>query len=112
MEGRLPEMGVRKAFGANRSTWLSMVLWENLCLTIAGGIIGFAAAFLMLKFGITDLFVTGNRADESIVTNEMVLSGQIIIFIFLVCCLLNIMSALVPAWRSLRKPIVESLKEN
>lgn len=112
MEGRLPEMGVRKAFGANRSTLLSMVLWENLCLTIAGGIIGFAAAFLMLKFGITDLFVTGNRADESIVTNEMVLSGQIIIFIFLVCCLLNIMSALVPAWRSLRKPIVESLKEN
>ncbi|MBD5175347.1 MAG: FtsX-like permease family protein [Bacteroidales bacterium] len=110
MEGRVAEMGVRKAFGAGRSRLLGSVLWENLVLTVIGGIAGFIVAYLAMKLGITDLLSKGDYYQASAVTEEMVFAPRIFIFTFLVCCVLNIMSALLPAYRSLRKPIVASLK--
>lgn len=110
MEGRVAEMGVRKAFGAGRSRLLGRVLWENLVLTVIGGIAGFILAYLAMKGGITTYFAEGDYYEASVVTEEMVFAPRIFIFTFLICCLLNLMSALLPAYRSLRKPIVASLK--
>lgn len=36
MEWRLPEMGVRKAFGATRGRLFAQIIWENLLLTVLG----------------------------------------------------------------------------
>lgn len=110
MEGRVAEMGVRKAFGAGRNSLLSRVLWENLVLTVVGGIAGFILAYLAMKCGLTNLFSEGDYYEASRVTEEMVFAPRIFVFSFLVCCLLNLLSALLPAYRSLRKPIVASLK--
>ena len=111
MEERLAEMGVRKSFGATRGRLLRDVLWENLLLTVAGGIVGFFFAWLLLQAGFTDLAAKGEYGLKCTVTSEMVFSPVIFVFTFVICCVLNVMSALVPAWRSLRRPIVQSLKE-
>ena len=48
MENRLAEMGVRKSFGAGRRALLSQVMWENLLLTLAGGILGLVLAWVIM----------------------------------------------------------------
>lgn len=111
MEERLAEMGVRKSFGATRGRLLAEVLWENLLLTVVGGVVGFLLAWLLLNAGIANLLAEGDYGVDAVVTAEMVLSPVIFVFAFIICCVLNVMSALVPAWRSLRRPIVQSLKE-
>ncbi len=110
MEGRLAEMGVRKAFGAGRGRLLGKILLENLILTVIGGAVGFVIAYIALKSGMTGLFASGDFTSESVVTDEMIFAPAIFAFTFLMCCVLNLFSALMPAWRSLRKPIVASLK--
>jgi len=110
MEERLAEMGVRKSFGATPGTLMAQVLWENLILTLLGGILGFGFAYIALKCGITE-FLNDDIDKASVVTDEMIMAPAIFAFTFAVCAILNLMSALIPAYRSLRRPIVQSLKE-
>ena len=44
-----------------------------------------------------------------IVRGEMLFGPAIFLTALLVCCVLNVLAATVPAWLSLRKPIVESM---
>lgn len=111
MRSRSAEMGVRKSFGATRGTLIAQILNENLILTLLGGIIGFALAYSALKCGITDLIANDDMDKATAITDEMIMAPAIFIFTFVVCAILNIMSALVPAYISLRNPIVKSLKE-
>jgi len=118
METRLAEMGVRKAFGANRSLLLGQVMWENLILTLVGGCLGLLIAWAALYgfrsslFNLMDL----NYRDVMVVTStqvdaSMFFAPTIFGITLLICLLLNMLSALIPAWNSLRHPIVESLNE-
>mgnify|MGYP000142891875 FL=1 len=117
MEGRLAEMGVRKSFGATRSSLLRQVLNENLILTVMGGLLGLAIAWAILISGyrwLFDLFTSGNTyptSVDSFISMEMLMSPTVFAIAFAVCLILNIISALIPAWLSLRKPIVESMNE-
>ena len=52
MERRTAEMGIRKTFGARRSTLLWQVVTENLVLTSIGGIIGLVISWLAI-YGFT-----------------------------------------------------------
>jgi putative ABC transport system permease protein len=117
MEGRLAEMGVRKSFGATRSNLLRQVLNENLILTVMGGLLGLAIAWVILISGyrwLFDLFTSGTTyptSVDSFISMEMLMSPTVFAIAFAVCLTLNIISALIPAWFSLRKPIVESMNE-
>ncbi|MBO5749609.1 MAG: ABC transporter permease [Bacteroidaceae bacterium] len=117
MEGRLAEMGVRKSFGATRSSLLRQVLNENLILTVMGGLLGLAIAWGILISGyrwLFDLFTSGTAYPTSVksfISMEMIMSPTVFVIAFAVCLTLNIISALIPAWISLRKPIVESMNE-
>ncbi len=118
MEGRLPEMGISKAFGASRSRLLRQVLGENLLLTCLGGVVGLCLAWSVLVlgrdwvFGLFDqysYFFTGTRGGA--VHADMLFSPWVFVAAFVVCLFMNVLSALVPAWRSLRKNIVYSLNQ-
>lgn len=118
MESRLPEMGVRKSFGAGRRTLLGQVMWENLVLTLLGGVLGLFFAWLMLYAGRTWVFTLLDdyaslipAGAQAYVSGEMLFAPAVFLCALLVCVLLNLLSALVPAWLSLRKPIVYSLYE-
>ena len=117
MEARRAEMGIRKAFGAKRRTLLNEVISENLVLTLLGGIVGWVLSALFVS-AISDnkiflqMFVS---ADQSVVDTgmqfQMFFTPTLFLIVFVCCMLLNLMAALIPAWHSLRKPIVESLNQ-
>lgn len=118
MESRLPEMGVRKSFGASRSALLSQVMWENFFLTLVGGLLGLLVAWIMLYVGRGWIFMLFDSWSMDIpeganlyVSGEMLFAPVVFLIAFLLCLVLNLLSALWPAWMSLRKPIVYSLYE-
>ena len=107
MRRRVAEMGVRKAFGAKRRTLLTQVITENLVLTLCGGFVGLVITWLLLYvFRSWLFFAVGNTAftlPEPTVDGEMLFSPLIFVIGLLVCIVLNLMAALIPAWLSLRK---------
>lgn len=118
MESRLPEMGVRKSFGAGRKTLLSQVMWENLLLTLLGGVLGLVLAWLALYASREWVFTVLNRWPDIVpqgvdvkVSGEMLFAPLVFVAALVLCVLLNLLSALLPAWHSLRNPIVKSLNE-
>jgi putative ABC transport system permease protein len=118
METRLSEMGVRKSFGAHRNGLLGQVMWENLLLTLAGGMLGLMLAWTALYACRDWLFalfddrpVLAIEGVSTSVSGEMLFAPSIFLAAFLLCLLLNLLSALIPAWNSLRNPIIQSLNE-
>lgn len=119
MESRLPEMGVRKSFGAGRRRLLVSVLSENMVLTAAGGILGLAISVLLVwkwrewVFFLNDNILADAPAGVSLtLTPEMLFAPTVLAVAFVLCLLVNVMAAMIPAWWALRRPIVESLSEN
>ena len=115
MERRTAEMGIRKTFGARRSTLLWQVVTENLVLTSIGGIIGLIISWLAIygfRLELLSLFFDSYMMSTApIVTGEMLFSPLLFVGCFIAVVVLNLLSALLPAWLSLRKPIVESMME-
>lgn len=118
MENRLAEMGVRKSFGAGRWTLLGQVMWENLLLTLLGGVLGLLLAWLALYVGREWIFTVFDKwpgvVPEGVdvkVSGEMLFAPLVFFTALLLCVMLNMLSALIPAWSSLRNPIVNSLNE-
>ena len=117
MESRLAEMGIRKTFGAWRTTLLNMVLWENLLLTFLGGFIGLLTAWVCLFLGrgwvftILDSYATRVAGDVAYVSGEMLFAPLVFVCALGLCLVLNVLSAFIPTWWSLRHPIVQSLYE-
>lgn len=116
MERRLGEMGVRKAFGASRSKLTNQVLTENLLLTGLGGLAGLLFSYLILLFTRDWILDMGRQYSSSLpegasvdFSATMLFNGKIFLIILLVCLVMNILSALIPVYRSLRKHITDSL---
>ncbi|KKB48827.1 ABC transporter permease [Parabacteroides goldsteinii] len=116
MKKRMEELGIRKAFGAQNRTLLLQILYENLLLTLLGGLIG-----LLISYGLIFMlkgWLLGNYDwDGSSLTASIDLSPDMLInpaifgYTLIFCLILNLMSALVPAWRALRRPIVDALND-
>ena len=115
MKRRLPEMGVRKAFGAKKSELLYQVITENLVLTLCGGLVGLVITWLLLYvFRSWAFFALGHvplLTPEPLLQGEMLFSPFIFLIAFGVCLVVNLMATLIPAWWSLRNPIVESMNQ-
>lgn len=117
MEMRQAELGVRKAFGARRGRLLSQVVWENLLLTVTGGIFGFILCYgLIVLMGgeLVDMVVNSSVFhDEGELTlrPDVLFSPLVFVITFALCVVLNLLSAVLPSWLSLRRPIVSSLKD-
>ncbi|MCD8182005.1 MAG: FtsX-like permease family protein [Bacteroides sp.] len=118
MEKRLPEMGVRKAFGATGKRLFSQIVWENLLLTCLGGALGLMLSFgmvLLAKSWLLTMLDDGWQVlPDSVqmsVTSDMLLNPALFGIAFLVCVVLNLFSALIPAYVALKKDIVYSLSK-
>jgi putative ABC transport system permease protein len=100
---RSSEIGVRKAFGANSQTILFQFVFENIILTLIGGIIGFVLALVIIKV-----------INNSQILEDTVLSFNFQVFFYslLICLFFGIISGLIPAWRMSRVHIVNALKQN
>ena len=117
MEARRAEMGIRKAFGAKRRKLLWEVLFENMVLTLCGGLVGWLLSWLCIwaiseNAVFLDLLTLGALHNADVSLDFQMFFTPTLFFVCFVCCaVLNHMAAFMPAWRSLRKPIVESLNQ-
>lgn len=116
MESRMSEMGIRKSYGAGSGMLMKQVLFENFLWTVSGGVIGLVAAWLVLAFWrewIFKLFDSnpGEALTDVHLSGEMLFSPVIFGAALVLCLMLNLMSAFVPTWRAMRRPIVTSLYE-
>lgn len=118
IDSRISEMGIRKAFGARRRRLLSQVMWENFLFTLAGGAIALITAWIVLYFcraWVFDLLLSSNEVVRDTttitVTGDMIFAPAVFAATLALCIILNLLSAFIPAWRSLRHPIVSSINE-
>lgn len=114
MDQRTAEMGIRKTYGATRQGLVSQVLWENLLLTFLGGLAGLVFSYLIVATSsswILTLFDAEVNTDlpAPFLTFEMLFNPWVFLSAFGVCLLLNLVSALVPAWLGMRHTIVQEL---
>lgn len=116
MERRLSEMGVRKAFGASRKKLIHQVLTENLLLTGLGGLAGLLLSYLIIFFSREWILDLGKQFAEAVPKGTsvdfsmgMLFNVKIFAIVLFACLLINILSALIPVYRSLRKNITDSL---
>ena len=110
-------MGIRKAFGAKKRVLLNEVIQENLVLTLCGGVVGYLLSWLFIAaVRNSTLFLSMFGREYDPVDNvslqlDMFFTPTLFLIAFVCCAVLNLMAALIPAWTSLKKPIVESLNQ-
>jgi len=108
MRKRYSELGVRRAFGARARQIVGQILTENLLLTLIGGSVGLCFSYIgLLLFRdwllMTDLGHSGFTVG---------MFNPVVFLIALAFCLvMNLLSAGIPAWRTSKVNIVDSLKE-
>jgi len=98
---RASEIGVRKAFGAPRRALMSQFVFENIVITVLGGVIGFLLAAGAIQWLNFMSFLPDMRFD---------LNVRIFGYGMLIAVFFGIFSGVYPAWRMARLNPVNALR--
>ncbi len=104
---RVHELGVRRAFGCTRRRIVGDIIAENFIVTVAGGVIGLCAGILFALFYDGLYMSAGNEPVRPAL--GILLDGDILLSALVLCFILNIISASVPAWKASRLNLVEAI---
>ncbi|MGM9797145.1 MAG: ABC transporter permease [Parabacteroides sp.] len=104
LQKRIEEIGMRRAFGATRWDIVSQVLSENMVMTLIGAVIGIVLSIGLLFVARSFLFNAEVR-----LTVPMLIRPGLFMAAFVLALLLNLLSAMIPAWHTMRKPIVDAI---
>ncbi|WP_321330878.1 ABC transporter permease [uncultured Bacteroides sp.] len=109
---RMPEIGVRRAYGATRMELMQQILTENLLLSLLGGVLGIVFSYAGISLcrdwvlGTTAYFGMHIKPDMEI---SLLLNPWALLFAVLFCLILNLLSAGIPAWRGASVGIVKAI---
>lgn len=113
MRRRMEEIGVRKVFGATRMDIIKQILLENLIMTLLGGFFGLLIAYLgvtiisdMVAGAVVVLTAVGG---DAMLDMRSLISIDVFVLAFVFCLILNLVSALVPAWLTSKQSVVKAL---
>ncbi len=106
---RMPEIGVRKAFGAKKYVILIQVLYENMITSLIGGFTGLALSYLLI-FRLKEWLILV-PSDSDLPVGALI-SPYLLLAVFVICTVINLLSAGIPAYRASRAAIVNSLTNN
>jgi putative ABC transport system permease protein len=110
MRRRLGDLGLMRAFGATQGQMVRQVLTENLMLTLIGGVLGLALSYLAIGL-FSSWLMQVNYGYDVATMNLSMFSWKIFGIALLLCLVLNLLSAYIPARRVAHTPIVESLNQ-
>ncbi len=105
-------IGVRRAFGATRSSVLSDIFIENLVITIAAGLLGLMLSIIFALVWGGTLFTPGYGSASLISTGltlGVVFHWSTFLQAMFFCLLLNLLSAGIPSWQASRVNIVSAI---
>ena len=108
MKKRQPEIGIRKAFGATTGELVWQILTENFIITLLGGFIGLILSIIFFYVAKDSLL---EQSDVQL-SLSMVIQPILFVSALLACLLINILSSGIPAWRSARAEVTDSLHSN
>ena len=113
MQERTAEIGIRKAFGANRWTLINQALTENLTLTLLGGLVGLVFSYTMIWATARLLLINKFSAmgTEGMFKANMLFNPTVFFYALCVCIILNLLSSIIPVWNASRKNIVEAIND-
>jgi len=100
---RSSEIGVRKAFGASKGNILGQFIFENVILTIIGGLIGLVLATVLIYF------INSANLLEFL---KLTINFKFFLYSFLLVILFGVISGFLPAFRMSKIHIVNALKNN
>lgn len=117
MNGRLSELGIRKAYGATNRQLLFRVINENLLLTAIGSLAGLALSFIIVYTARQWILIVFDEEmpvwyyldTPMTLSTDMLFNPWVFIAAVATCLLLNTASTLLPAWMALRRSIIESI---
>ena len=120
MDARMGEFGVRKSFGAWRGDILGQIAGENLLLTLLGGVLGLALSYVLLAVfseqfnGMLPTETLGmtfsmEDIDAAVFSVRDFFKLKLYLLLLAIVLVLNIISALLPVMKVMRRPITESL---
>lgn len=100
---RSSEIGVRKAFGADRKTIMLQFIVENIIQTFIGGLIGLGLALLAIYL-----------INEAKLMGDVILklNARFFIYSLVICLLFGLLSGILPAYRMSKMHVVKALKQN
>jgi predicted permease len=105
---RQREIAVRLAVGASRSQLTSQLLVESVVISLVGGIVGLAFAYLGVRVLLDYLPQTGFGRATLNVTPDLRLLG----FTFAASVITGVVYGIAPAFKSTKPDLVQSLKED
>lgn len=104
---RRDEIGVRRAFGATRTSIMMEMFIENLIITIAAGMIGLLLSLLFIFLGGETVLASGGEVKG--LRLDMIFNMSVFGTALFFCFVLNLLSALIPSWQASRGKIVNAL---
>lgn len=112
---RVEEIGVRRAFGCKRNSLMMQLVGENLLITIAAGIIGWAMSvvFTILFSGslFSEKYFDSASDVAASVDMFMLVKPSTFLWALLFCFVLNLLSSGIPAWKASRTNIVNAINK-
>lgn len=115
MRKHLSELGIRKAYGASRWMLIRQILSEQMVYSLIGGALGLIFSYIGLTLIGNVGFNQNNYFGldiEASFNPAIFITPETFFYTFLFCCVINLLSAAIPAWRVSSVPIVESLIED
>lgn len=120
MDARMGEFGVRKSFGAWRGDILGQIAGENLLLTLLGGVLGLLLSYVllgvfseqfngMLPTEVLGMVFSMEEIDAAVFSVRDFFKLRLYLLLLAIVLVLNLVSALLPARKVMRRPITESL---
>ena len=101
---RLHELGVRRSVGATRQHILVQFLYENLIITLLGGILGFGFTAFTFNYLLSIFF-----PDQAILSFG--LSGSGLMLSVLIIFIFSLFTGIIPAWKASRTHPVYALSD-
>ncbi|MDR0422027.1 MAG: ABC transporter permease [Proteiniphilum sp.] len=110
---RNSETGIRKAYGASNRQIGGQLLFENLLLTLAGGVMGLllsVVAVHLFKDVLLGDLMTVNVGGSFRLPLTAFFRPLLFVSAFAFCLIINLLSAIIPVWNASRTPIIETIK--
>lgn len=109
---RTSEIALRRAFGQTRSATMVTLLWENMIVTLIGGLLGLMLSVVVAFCFADAIFAPGfvRQQVSAVVEPGMLLHWSTFGLALLFCFILNLLSSGLPAWRMSRVNLVDSLR--
>jgi putative ABC transport system permease protein len=102
---RQREISIRAALGASRVRMIRQLLTESILLSVIGGVLGIALAWVAVKL----LQQTPSATIPS--AKEITLDPMVLSFTAGLCCIAGILFGIAPAWEGSKSNVSETLKE-